>query len=117
MNNLVMSHAMPSSTSTDSAIPDTTSSAATLEWLVANDGHRIPLRHWPVASPRAVIHIVHGMAEHSGSYADTASAKYSIKSISYGNLNFLPHIKPHIKLQYFIGQYWTIPSVLSPINL
>lgn len=77
MNNLVMSHAMPSSTSTDSAIPDTTSPAsapATLEWLVANDGHRIPLRHWPVASPRAVIHIVHGMAEHSGSYADTASA-------------------------------------------
>lgn len=71
MNNLVMSHAMPSSTSTDSASAD--SSTMSIEWLVANDGHRIPLRHWPVASPRAVIHIVHGMAEHSGTYVDVAA--------------------------------------------
>lgn len=64
MNNLAMSHAMPSPNSSDS--PDS------LEWLSAADGHRIPYRHWPVASPRAVIHLVHGMAEHSGCYADVA---------------------------------------------
>lgn len=43
-----------------------------LLYLPAPDGHRIPLRHWPVASPRAIVHIVHGMAEHSGNYDDMA---------------------------------------------
>lgn len=63
MNNMVTSHVMPATTSADS-----------LEWLVAADGHRIPLRHWPVENPRAVVHISHGMAEHSGCYADVAAA-------------------------------------------
>lgn len=67
MNNLVMSHVMQAST-------DSNSAGTKIEWLVANDGHRIPCRHWPVANARAVIHIVHGMAEHSGSYADVAQA-------------------------------------------
>lgn len=62
MNNLVTSHAMSAMTSSDS-----------LEWLACPDGHRIPFRHWPVAAPRAVIHIAHGMAEHSGCYADVAA--------------------------------------------
>lgn len=62
MNNLVVSHAM--------SVP---ASSAGLEWLAATDGHRIPLRHWPVANARAVVHIVHGMAEHSGCYADVAA--------------------------------------------
>lgn len=66
MNNPVMSHAMPATATTDTASP-------AIEWLVASDGHRIPLRHWPVTQPRAVIHLVHGMAEHSGCYADTAA--------------------------------------------
>lgn len=70
MNNLVMSHAMPTAASTD--ITTDAQGKPDVEWLVANDGHRIPLRHWPVAKPRAVIHIVHGMAEHSGCYADVA---------------------------------------------
>ena len=48
------------------------SKESTLIYLPSPDGHRIPLRHWPVASPRAVIHCVHGMAEHSGNYADLA---------------------------------------------
>lgn len=43
-----------------------------LLYLPAPDGHRIPLRHWPVERPRAIIHIVHGMAEHSGLYDDMA---------------------------------------------
>lgn len=43
-----------------------------VEWLLAEDGHAIPLRHWPVAHPKAVIHIAHGMSEHSGCYADAA---------------------------------------------
>ena len=45
-----------------------------VEFLLAEDGHRIPLRHWPAARPKAVIHIAHGMSEHSGCYADTAVA-------------------------------------------
>ena len=46
---------------------------ATLVYLPAPDGHKIPIRHWPVANPRAVIHLVHGMAEHSGNYDDIAA--------------------------------------------
>lgn len=44
-----------------------------IEFLIAEDGHRIPLRHWPVPHPKAVIHIAHGMSEHSGCYADVAT--------------------------------------------
>jgi alpha-beta hydrolase superfamily lysophospholipase len=61
MNNLATSHANPAA-------------ATAVEWLTAGDGHRIPLRHWPVANPVAVVHLVHGMAEHSGCYADVAAA-------------------------------------------
>lgn len=51
--------------------------SATLEqagfsYLATPDGHAIPVRHWPVANPRAVVHIAHGMSEHSGCYADVA---------------------------------------------
>lgn len=59
MNNLAMSHAP------EAPLP-------TEEWLTANDGHRIPLRYWPAENPRAVMHIVHGMSEHSGCYDDVA---------------------------------------------
>lgn len=62
MNNLVSSHAVDAMTTADS-----------IEWLPTPDGHRIPFRHWPVAEPRAVFHIVHGMAEHSGCYSDIAA--------------------------------------------
>jgi alpha-beta hydrolase superfamily lysophospholipase len=58
---------MNNSTSSHATMPD-----APTHWLNTEDGHRIPLRHWPVANPRAVIHIVHGMAEHSGCYSDVA---------------------------------------------
>ncbi len=61
MNNLVTGHAM-----------NVAAAETGLEWLNASDGHRIPVRHWPVAGARAVIHISHGMAEHSGCYADIA---------------------------------------------
>lgn len=43
-----------------------------LSFLTADDGHRIPIRHWPVTRPRGVLHIAHGMSEHSGLYADAA---------------------------------------------
>lgn len=45
-----------------------------VEFLLAEDGHRIPLRHWPVEHPKALIHIAHGMSQHSGVYQDTAAA-------------------------------------------
>ncbi len=46
---------------------------ATLLYLPTPDGHKIPVRHWPIEQPRAIIHIVHGMAEHSGNYDDVAA--------------------------------------------
>lgn len=44
-----------------------------VEWLLAEDGHAIPMRHWQVEQPIAVIHIAHGMSEHSGCYEDVAA--------------------------------------------
>lgn len=44
-----------------------------VEFLRAEDGHGIPFRHWPVPHPKAVIHIAHGMSEHSACYADAAA--------------------------------------------
>lgn len=45
-------------------------------------GRQIAYRQWPISSPKAVIHIVHGMSEHSGCYADIApqlnAAGYSV---------------------------------------
>lgn len=39
------------------------------------DGFATPVYHWPAPSePRAVVHIVHGMAEHAARYAETAAA-------------------------------------------
>ena len=42
------------------------------DWFPMDDGTRIFLRRWKTASPRAVLHIVHGMAEHSLRYARLA---------------------------------------------
>lgn len=44
-----------------------------LEWLNTADGHKIPLRIWPCDNPKAIIHISHGMSEHSGAYHDVAA--------------------------------------------
>ncbi|MDR1867314.1 MAG: lysophospholipase [Treponema sp.] len=38
-------------------------------WLSADDGAQLFVRYWlPEGKPQAVLHIVHGMAEHSGRY-------------------------------------------------
>ena len=37
-------------------------------WAPMDDGAVLYLRRWQTASPKAVLHIVHGMAEHSGRY-------------------------------------------------
>lgn len=48
----------------------------------SSSGRRIAYRQWVVPSPRLVIHIVHGMSEHSGCYDDVArllnEAGYSV---------------------------------------
>jgi alpha-beta hydrolase superfamily lysophospholipase len=43
-------------------------------WLPMDDGANLFMRRWKTgtAAPRAVLHIVHGMAEHSGRYARLA---------------------------------------------
>jgi alpha-beta hydrolase superfamily lysophospholipase len=47
----------------------------TLEYLSANDGHRIALNSWPVAGDsRGSVVWLHGMAEHSARYAPLAEA-------------------------------------------
>ena len=38
------------------------------DWLQMNDGTGLFLRRWKCASPKAVVNIVHGMAEHSQRY-------------------------------------------------
>lgn len=44
-------------------------------FLAADDGLRIPVRHWPTAKPlRAIVQIAHGLAEHSARYARLAEA-------------------------------------------
>jgi alpha-beta hydrolase superfamily lysophospholipase len=88
-------------------LPAADALGAGLDFLPTNDGHRIPVRHWPVANPIAVIHIAHGMAEHSGCYADVAprlnAAGYavvahdhrchglSVPATALGNINELQH--------------------------
>ena len=37
-------------------------------WLPMDDGAQVYLRRWEIAAPIAVLHIVHGMAEHSQRY-------------------------------------------------
>ncbi len=40
--------------------------------IPGQDGHLIPLYHWPVDNPLAVVHILHGMSEHGRCYDDVA---------------------------------------------
>ncbi len=42
--------------------------------LVSDDGTRVFVYHWPLASPRAVVQIAHGAAEHARRYARLAGA-------------------------------------------
>ena len=42
--------------------------------LGSRDGTRLAWRAWPVAAPRAVLAVVHGLGEHSGRYARLAAA-------------------------------------------
>jgi len=41
-------------------------------WIPMDDGAKLFLRRWGAATPRAILHIVHGMAEHSARYARLA---------------------------------------------
>ena len=41
-------------------------------WLPMNDGTKLFLRRWKSGAPKAVLHIVHGMAEHAGRYGRLA---------------------------------------------
>ena len=41
-------------------------------WMPMDDGTQLYLRRWKVKNPKAVLHIAHGMAEHSGRYARLA---------------------------------------------
>ncbi|HXM57428.1 MAG TPA: lysophospholipase [Candidatus Dormibacteraeota bacterium] len=45
--------------------------------LSSRDGTRLAWRAWPVAAPRAVLGVVHGLGEHAGRYARLAEAMAS----------------------------------------
>jgi alpha-beta hydrolase superfamily lysophospholipase len=50
-------------------------------WFDSSDGTKLFLRRWrslPVSQPAAVVHILHGMAEHSGRYHGLAEKLSSI---------------------------------------
>jgi alpha-beta hydrolase superfamily lysophospholipase len=52
-----------------SGTPDTSEAQQSCIWLPSNDGLKLFIRRWtPLAPPRAVLHIIHGMAEHSQRY-------------------------------------------------
>ncbi len=46
------------------------------DWAIAEDGYRLPLRHWPAEgeAPRAVVVAVHGFNDHGGSFDVMAEA-------------------------------------------
>jgi alpha-beta hydrolase superfamily lysophospholipase len=44
----------------------------TTGWVDCDDGARLFVRHWSSGKPRALIHLVHGMAEHSARYGRLA---------------------------------------------
>jgi alpha-beta hydrolase superfamily lysophospholipase len=46
--------------------------SADFTWIPMDDGTQIYVRRWKTAAPKAVLHIVHGMAEHSLRYAALA---------------------------------------------
>lgn len=48
-----------------------TESCSDIKWY-SDSGRRVACRQWLVPSPKLVIHIVHGMSEHSGCYDDVA---------------------------------------------
>lgn len=48
-----------------------------IDTLTTGDGMTLDVRHWPLAQPRAVIVILHGMAEHIGRYDRFATAMNS----------------------------------------
>jgi len=41
-------------------------------WMPMDDGAQVYLRRWDVSAPRAVLHIIHGMGEHSHRYGRLA---------------------------------------------
>lgn len=45
----------------------------TIRRFKTDDGHALFFRHWSPSRPKAVLHLLHGMAEHSGRYQDFAS--------------------------------------------
>jgi len=59
-------------------VPGPGAESARLEpdWAIAEDGYRLPLRHWPAEgeTPRAVVLAVHGFNDHSGSFEVMAEA-------------------------------------------
>ena len=56
------------STQTDNSAP-----SGTITWMPMDDGLELSLRRWKTTSnPRAIVHIVHGMGEHSLRYANLA---------------------------------------------
>lgn len=53
------------------AVP-TAGKAPDVSNVVTRDGIELPLYRWPVASPRATVALVHGLAEHAGRYTALA---------------------------------------------
>ena len=52
--------------------PASVGTAAPGVWKPMDDGIRLYVRRWEAAAPKAVLHIVHGMAEHSKRYSRLA---------------------------------------------
>ena len=69
---LVVSAAAESPTTTSTGDPSEFSIPDGMTEFVATDGVTLAYRSWPAEKPRGMMYVVHGMAEHSGRYADFA---------------------------------------------
>ena len=67
-------------------------------WL-QNNNERIFIRHWRVDSPNGVIHLLHGMMEHSGFYHEWAkklnNLGWAVIAHDHPGSGFTVHSKAH----------------------
>ncbi|WP_246196402.1 alpha/beta hydrolase [Aquisphaera giovannonii] len=59
--------------------------------LISRDGMRLLVRSWPVAAPRGVVVVAHGLGEHGGAYAPLAEAVGIPLGLEFAALDFRGH--------------------------
>lgn len=80
--------------------------------LVADDGTSLFYREWPIEAPRASLHIVHGLGEHSGRYRHVAECLNAI------GISVRAHDhRGHGRSEGARGALRTLPDLLTDLKL